>query len=186
MCGTFGQCRAAQVPVYDGMHMKEATGFAWASALVQALALTAATCVPAPAAGAQSDLPDGPGKPLVAKICSGCHSFSYFAQSRGTKDHWSAIVDDMVSRGAEGTDEELDQVVDYLAGNFGPERPRKINVNKATAAELAKALAISQESAGAIVQYRSKNGDFKNLEALERVPGVDARRIEEKKDWIEF
>ena len=162
--------------------------FACASALVQALALTAAIGVLAPPASAQSDsdLPDGPGKPLVAKICSGCHSFAYFAQSRGTKDHWSAIVDNMVARGADGTDDELDQVVDYLAKNFGPETPQKVNVNKATAAELAKALAISQESAGAIVEYRSKNGDFKNLEALESVPGVDAKQIEAKKDWIEF
>lgn len=138
------------------------------------------------AAAAQSDLPDGPGKAVVEKICGGCHALAVFTENRSTKDRWAAVVDDMVSRGAQGTDEELDQVVTYLAKNFGPDSPRKVNVNRATAAELAKNLAISQENADAIVQYRAKNGNFKNLESLKSVPGIDAKKIEEKKDWIEF
>jgi competence protein ComEA len=135
-----------------------------------------------PAAG-QSDLPDGPGKAVVERICSGCHGVGVFTDNRNTKERWGAVVDDMASRGAEGTDAELNQIVEYLSKNFGPV---KVNVNKAAAAELAKTLAISQQNAGAIVEYRDKNGAFKNLEALKSVPGIDAKKIEEKKDWIEF
>ena len=135
-----------------------------------------------PAAG-QSDLPDGPGKALVERICSGCHGVGVFTDNRNTKERWGAVVDDMVSRGAEGTDEEINQVVEYLSKNFGPV---KVNVNKAGAEELAKTLVISQQNAGAIVEYRAKNGAFKNLEALKSVPGIDSKRIEAKKDWIEF
>jgi competence protein ComEA len=134
------------------------------------------------AAVAQSNLPDDPAKPVVEKVCSGCHAFTAFTESRGTKDHWEEIVQNMVSRGAEGTDAELDQVVSYLTRHFGP----KVNVNKAAAAELVKTLAISQENADAIVQYRAKNGAFKNLEALKSVPGIDSKKLEDKKDWIEF
>jgi competence protein ComEA len=138
------------------------------------------------AAPSQSTLPDDPAKPVVEKVCGGCHSFTVLSENRATKDRWEKIVDKMVSRGAEGTDSELDQVVDYLSRYFGPDSPKKINVNKAAAAELVKTLAISQENADAIVQYRAKNGAFKNLEALKSVPGIDAKQIDAKKDSIEF
>ena len=139
-------------------------------------------------AAGQSELPEGPGKALVGRICSGCHEVGVFTDNHATREHWAAVVDDMVSRGAEGTDEEINQVVEYLSKNFGPAKAagQKVNVNKASAEELAKTLAISQADAGAIVQYRAKNGNFKNLEALKSVPGIDGKKIEEQKDRIEF
>ena len=137
-------------------------------------------------AAAQSTLPDDPAKPVVERVCGGCHAFTVLSDNRATKDHWEEIVENMVSRGAQGTDAELDQVVDYLTRHFGPDSPKRINVNKAAAAELVKTLAISQENADAIVEYRAKNGAFKNLEALKSVPGIDAKQIEAKKEWIEF
>jgi competence protein ComEA len=155
--------------------------------------LAAVSFPPALAAAGQSDLPDGPGKAQVERICSGCHEVGVFTQDRSTKERWAAVVDDMVSRGAEASDEEINQVVEYLSKNFGPPKAagqkvnvNKVNVNKAGAEELAQRLAISQENAGAIVQYRAKNGNFKNLEALKSVPGIDGKKIEEKKDSIEF
>src|SRR5580698_5838789 len=80
--------------------------------------LTAIFILALPAA-AQSELPDGPGKALVERICSGCHGFTAITDNRATRDHWEAVVENMVSRGAQATDEELDRVVDYLAKNFG-------------------------------------------------------------------
>lgn len=145
--------------------------------------IAAAGVLLATPAAPQSDLPDGPGKAAVEKVCSGCHNFLVITQNRGSKEHWESIVDNMVSRGADGTDDEIDQVVNYLAANFGP---LKVNVNKATAAELVAALALSKEDAAAIVQFRAKNGAFKNLEALKSVPGIDVRKIEESKDSIEY
>ena len=76
------------------------------------------------------------------------------------------MVDDMVSRGAEATDEELDKIVEYLAANFS--RP-KIGVNQATAKELASALGLSAEDAEALVRYREKNGNFKEWDDLKKV-----------------
>jgi len=154
-------------------------GCGWLAAMSLLLAIPAA---------AQSELPDGPDKDLVEKICSGCHGVGVFTGNHSTREHWEAVVDDMVSRGAEGTDDEINRVVIYLSKNFGPAKAaaQKVNVNKASAEELAKTLAISQENAGAIVQYRAKNGNFKNLDALKSVPGIDGKKIEEKKDSIEF
>jgi competence protein ComEA len=137
-------------------------------------------------AAAQSELPAGTGQAALKKVCSGCHDLSVVTQNHATRDRWEAIVEDMVSRGAEATDEEQDQIVQYLAEHFGPAPHQKVNINKATADELVKALAIPAETAGAIVQYRAKNGNFKDLEALKNVPGVDGKRIDELKEWIEF
>ena len=33
----------------------------------------------------------------------------------------------MVGRGASGSKEELDTIIDYLAKNFGPEKDKKLN-----------------------------------------------------------
>ena len=67
------------------------------------------------------DLPDGKGKDLLMKICADCHGLDIIVSQRATKDGWASIVDSMVGRGASGTKDELDTIIDYLAKNFGPE-----------------------------------------------------------------
>ncbi|HUA63668.1 MAG TPA: helix-hairpin-helix domain-containing protein [Verrucomicrobiae bacterium] len=134
-------------------------------------------------AAAQSELPDAPGKEAVEKVCSNCHALAVITQNRGSQRHWEATVDDMVSRGAEATDEEIEQVVKYLVANFGP---IKININKADAAEIVKALSFSNDEAKTIVDYRAKNGPFKDLDALKAVPHIDAKKLDANKESIEF
>jgi hypothetical protein len=72
----------------------------------------------------KDDLPDGPGKPVVQRMCSGCHKMTTVTSKHATKDQWASIVDRMVSRGANGTDEEIEIVVNYLATNFPPEKEK--------------------------------------------------------------
>jgi competence protein ComEA len=185
MSDIFWRCRTQQV---RGSERVERRRQIFCAGLTLCGWLAGVSLPPALAGAGQSDLPDGPGKAQVERICSGCHEVGVFTQDRSTKERWAAVVDDMVSRGAEASDEEINQVVEYLSKNFGPAKAagQKVNVNKASAEELATKLAISQENAGAIVQYRAKNGNFKNLEALKSVPGIDGKKIEEKKDSIEF
>jgi competence protein ComEA len=59
-------------------------------------------------------------------------------------------------------------------------------VNKADARELQALLEISPESATAIVGYRQKNGSFKTLDDLKKVPGVDAAKLDAKREIIDF
>lgn len=70
-------------------------------------------------------LPDGPGKPIVQKMCVGCHSLKVVTSKHATKDQWNSLVQQMVSRGAEGTDEEIETVINYLAKNFPPQKNDK-------------------------------------------------------------
>jgi competence protein ComEA len=137
-------------------------------------------------AAAAQTLPDGPGKAVVEKMCTGCHGLENVVRARLTKERWGFIVDDMVSRGATGTDEEIDQVINYLAANFSKTEAKKVNINKASAADLTAALEISAADAAAIVSYRTDKGAFKELKDVTKVPGIDTKKIEAAKDRLEF
>ncbi len=64
-------------------------------------------------------LPDGPGKRLTERICTSCHGIETAVSERHDREGWQKVIDDMVSRGADGTDEELKTVCEYLTKNFG-------------------------------------------------------------------
>jgi len=75
--------------------------------------------------GQAQDLPAGKGKDLLEKICQECHGLDVIVTQHANKEGWASIVDSMVARGAGGTKEELDTIVDYLAKNFGEEKKLK-------------------------------------------------------------
>ena len=60
----------------------------------------------------------------------------------------------------------------------------KINLNKATATELSQLKGIGMKYAERIVQYRDKNGPFKNVEDLLNVQGIGLKTLEKNKDRI--
>src|SRR5258708_3524734 len=82
-------------------------------------------------------LPDGPGKAVTERICKNCHGIENVVRAKRTKEKWAEIVDNMASRGAKGTEDEFDLVIDYLSTHFGPTAAAKVNVNKATSKDLA-------------------------------------------------
>ena len=150
------------------------------------------------------DLPPGDGKVIVQRACVGCHALKVVTSKRATPEEWSTVVNQMVSRGAEVEDDEIETLVAYLSKNFPPspktdeapadhssppaerEAPSQVNVNHATAAELASVLEISSKDADAIVAYREQNGDFKTIADLTKVPGIDARKIVNNKSKVRF
>ncbi len=64
-------------------------------------------------------LPEGIGRAAFQRICSVCHSVNVATSQRMTRAEWSGVVNDMVSRGAQGTSGELESIVNYLSTNFG-------------------------------------------------------------------
>jgi competence ComEA-like helix-hairpin-helix protein len=146
-------------------------------------------------ASAQDSLPEGRGKAEFTRICSQCHSTAVVTKLRNTEDGWSAVVDDMVSRGAQGTDDEFNRVVKYLAAHFGPNNPggsakqpgpAKVNVNQASDKDLSTILGLTAADAQAIVHYRETAGKFKDWHDLEKVPNIDTAKLTAQKDRIEF
>jgi len=137
-------------------------------------------------AAAWGQLPDGPGKQETEKICTQCHELERSISLRQDHDGWQATMNKMINLGAKGTDAEFQTVVDYLAKNYPGESIPKINVNKCRAIELESGLSLKRSEAAAIIDYRTKHGDFKSYSDLLKVPGVDTAKIEAKKDRLTF
>ena len=90
------------------------------------------------------------------------------------------------------TGEETATAVEYLGEHFGREKAAegsktdKVNVNKATAKELAAGLGLTDKEAEAVVEHRQKNGAFAKWEDLAKVPDLDTTKIEARKDQLAF
>src|SRR5271165_2209203 len=145
--------------------------------------IAAASIVTAAAFADDVVLPEGKAKATVESACSDCHGLDKIVDNPETSVKWRATVNKMVRKGAMLTDAEIDAVVDYLAANFPAE---KINVNTANSDQLQNVLELTAAEADAIVQYRKANGNFKDFEGLEKVKGVDAKKIEAQRELIAF
>ena len=74
---------------------------------------------------AADEIPEGPGKEIVIKVCTACHGIIEFTSQKHTKPEWDEVVDNMAQRGARASDDEFDMIVAYLAKNFGKDAPSK-------------------------------------------------------------
>lgn len=131
-------------------------------------------------------LPAGRGRAQLQRVCGMCHGIEVVTKMRAGKEQWSEIVDDMVSKGATGTSDDFELVVQYLASNFGPVTGDKVEINKTSADQLVAALGMSQAEASAIIRYRTEHGAFREWSELSKVVGVDLKQHEENRDKIVF
>jgi competence protein ComEA len=135
---------------------------------------------------AHADLPPGPGHDELVKVCGNCHSAEQAASLRQNRSEWEETVSKMVNLGAQGSDTEFEAVLGYLTKNFGPETAKPVNVNTAPALEIESVLGLTRAESAAVVQYRKDKGNFKAIEDLKGVPGLDYGKIEKKKALITF
>src|SRR5262245_19986585 len=133
------------------------------------------------------ELPEGPGKQEVQRVCSVCHRAEAVIGLAHTRAEWEQLLDEMGRMGADATEEQWKAILDYLAKNFPKVSPAAtVTVNKATAKDLETALELTAKDAQAIVDYREKNGIFKTFEDLQKVPGIDIKTLEARKDRLDF
>ena len=135
-------------------------------------------------AAAQDPFPDGPGKDVTVRMCGTCHPAERSAAVRLTRDGWQAVMAKMVSLGAQGTEAERATVVDYLSASFKGEAPKPVNLNTATAIDLESVAGLLRKESAALIAYRTKHGPCKTLEDLKKVPGVDFRKIDRRRDRL--
>ena len=140
----------------------------------------------APVTHAEATFPEGQGKDALLKICGQCHSAKIMLGMTKSKQGWAAMIDDMVERGASGSDEEIEEITDYLNKNFGKSTAEKINVNTATAKDLGQKLGFSEKEGQAILRYREEHGSIKSWDDLKKVPDLDLSKLEAKKERITF
>jgi len=117
----------------------------------------------------------------AVKICSGCHTMQIVMDTPKDYDAWHDTVQAMINRGAQGTPDEFDLVMDFLFQNM-----TTIDVNHADPEALMTVLHASQASADAIIARRTSR-PFKDLADLESsVPGLDKTALDAKKRMIFF
>lgn len=136
---------------------------------------------------AQTTLPEGRGRNEFQRICGQCHGVEMAVKLRMSEDRWAGVVDDMVSRGAQGTQDDFDRVSRYLGKYFGTEAATagKVSVNKASAKDLVAA-GLPEDAAALIISFREKNGSLKSWAELEKIPGLDLSKLGVKKDQLDF
>jgi len=132
---------------------------------------------PVPSAQARSEAAD---KAVFDAVCGACHTVGMVSDIRSAGE-WEETVEHMVSIGAKGSDEQMEAVMRVLLRTL-----TKVNVNTATAAQLPLVLDISEATAQALVKYRGAHGAFKTFDDLKKVPGIDATKLEARKDRVAF
>ena len=113
-------------------------------------------------------------------VCGKCHNLQLVMDTPRSYDDWHDTVQQMVDRGASGTDEQFDAIMDYLHRTM-----TTINVNTAVADELEIVLNVPETTAQAIIARRSTQ-KFIGLTDLKSVPGVDASTVDAKARLIFF
>jgi len=108
------------------------------------------------------NLPEGEGRQLVEPACSVCHTLESVSSQRATRQAGKRLSRIWLS-GARR------QLIDYLAQNFP--RASKVNVNKATAREIAATLEITGKEAKAFATTRG-TWRLQGLGWLDEGPGV--------------
>jgi hypothetical protein len=96
-------------------------------------------------------------------------------------DAWHDTVQDMINRGAQGTPDEFDLVMDFLFQNM-----TTIDINHADQEALVTVLHTSAKTADAIIARRALR-PFKDLSDLEgSIPNLNRSMLESKKRMIFF
>lgn len=142
--------------------------------LVGRTATCAAQASGPPARGEAADKAD------FEAVCGACHTSSMVSDIR-TEPEWKDTIEHMVSLGADGTPERMEAVMRVLLRTL-----TKVNVNTAPAAQLPLVLDVSDATARAVVKYRAEHGKFKALADLKKVPGINAAKLEARKDRVVF
>jgi competence protein ComEA len=151
---------------------------AWCVSVGAALTLAISALVPAVVAQEPSD---DAGAQEFQAVCSKCHPPDRIVAARRTKTQWEETLEKMTKIGAPITDDNYDILLSYLVHHYG-----KVNVNRSTAPDIADAVGLTEDEAQNIVKYRDENGPFADFEALAKVPGVDAEKLEKNKEAITF
>lgn len=113
-------------------------------------------------------------------VCGKCHNLELVLNTPKSYDAWQDTVQKMVDRGARGTDDQYDDIMDYLHRTV-----TTIDVNSADADELQMVLGVSEATAQAIVERR-KAKKFTGLADLKSIRGVSASYLDSRVRLIFF
>lgn len=116
----------------------------------------------------------------LQSVCGKCHNLEIVMNTPRSLEDWRDTMQKMVDRGASGTDEQYDDILDYLHRTM-----TTIDVNSAAADELAAVLNAPDAAVKLIIARRARK-KFVGLADLKTIPGIDAAALEAKSRMIYF
>lgn len=68
-----------------------------------------------------SELPNGPDRELVSKVCQSCHDLQLVFDAAGnSREEWNMALDEMTANGMNISADERAKIIDYLSTYLGP------------------------------------------------------------------
>jgi len=150
-------------------------------AVTLAVGVAAALAFLTISAATQDRFPDAPGRTELLRVCSECHEAGSVLETPQTAEAWSETLATMARQGAEATDEEWRLIEQYLDANLA-----LIRINAAAADEIRRTMDVTKAIADAVTKYREQNGPFKSVDDLKKVPGLDAAKVDGRKERLIF
>jgi competence protein ComEA len=113
-------------------------------------------------------------------VCGKCHNLQIVTNAPRSLDDWRDTMQKMVDRGASGTDDQYDDILDYLHRTLST-----IDVNSADSDELATVLNASDATVKLIIARRGAK-KFVDIADLETIPGIDVATVDSKSKLLYF
>jgi len=152
-------------------------GVTWSAGVLATAVLAAAWAV---GASQTSESETAREAQSLKTVCARCHNLQIVMDTPKSYDAWHDTVQKMVDLGAKGTDDQLDDVMDYLHRTM-----TTIDVNSADTDELQIVLNVSEATAQAIVARRRAKR-FSGLADLKSIAGIDGPTVDAKARMIFF
>ena len=74
-----------------------------------------------PEAELMESMPEDEGRELVTSLCVGCHSLGTVLSAGKDEEGWRDSINNMISRGAQIFDDEVETILGYLSEHYGAE-----------------------------------------------------------------
>ena len=118
----------------------------------------------------------------VTAVCTVCHAASQFLSTPRSSSRWTQVYEEMSGYGANGTDDQLDRVVNYFQRNL-----TVINVNTSPPEDLGETLQVKDNVVMAIMARRAQH-PFSGIDDLSKIAGVDRSIVEmlQAKNCLQF
>ena len=108
----------------------------------------------------------------VTAVCTVCHAASQFLSTPRSSSRWEQVFAEMSGYGANGTDDQLDRVVNYFQKNL-----TVINVNTSPVEDLEPTLQVSDKVVAEIMARRAQH-PFTGIDDLSKINGMDRSILE--------
>lgn len=108
-----------------------------------------------------------------------CHDANLVAGFLRTPAEWDEVVARMQSYGTIALPVQFARVRNYLLRSYG-----RVDINAAPASDMAPVMDLNPETAEGVVAYRMEHGEFKSIDDLKNVPGIDPAKIDQRKNRL--